>query len=108
MDSGRTVQPGIVNGVSIARESERAMPELRLSVDSMSCRHCVREVTGWLRDVAGVETVAADAKTGSVVLSGTMAVADVVAVFAGSSYTAQILDAPATATARSAVRRPSH
>ena len=108
MDSGRTVQPGIVNGVSIASERECALPELRLSVDSMGCRHCVREVTAWLRDVTGVETVAADAKTGTVVLSGTMAVADVVAVFAGSSYTPQILDAPATATARSAVRRPSH
>lgn len=72
------------------------MPELRLSVASMGCRHCVREVTGWLRDVRGVETVAADANTGAVVLSGTMDVAEVLAVFAGSSYTAEVLDGPAT------------
>ncbi|MCW2578919.1 MAG: hypothetical protein JWR82_520 [Blastococcus sp.] len=79
-------------------EGER-MPELRLSVGSMQCRHCVREVTGWLRDVVGVETLTADATTGTVVLGGTMSVADVLAVFAGSDHTAQVADAgPATAT----------
>ena len=76
-----------------------AMPEVRLSVGSMHCRHCVREVTGWLRDVVGVETITADAKTGTVVLGGTMTVADVLAVFAGSDYTPQVVDAaPTTAT----------
>lgn len=70
------------------------MPELRLSVGSMQCRHCVREVTGWLRDVVGVETITADANTGTVVLGGAMSVADVLAVFAGSDYTAQVVDAP--------------
>ena len=75
------------------------MPEVRLSVGSMQCRHCVREVTGWLRDVVGVETITADAKTGTVVLGGTMTVADVLAVFAGSDYTPQVVDAaPATET----------
>jgi copper chaperone CopZ len=75
------------------------MPEVRLSVGSMQCRHCVREVTGWLRDVVGVETIMADAKTGTVVLGGTMTVADVLAVFAGSDYTARVVDAaPPTAT----------
>ena len=74
------------------------MPEVRLSVGSMQCRHCVREVTGWLRDVVGVETITADAKTGSVVLGGTMAVADVLAVFAGSDHTAQVVDAEPTTT----------
>ena len=65
----------------------------------MQCRHCVREVTGWLRDVVGVETITADAKTGTVVLGGTMTVADVLAVFAGSDYTAQVVDAaPASST----------
>jgi copper chaperone CopZ len=67
------------------------MPEVRLSVGSMHCRRCVREVTGWLRDVAGVETVTADAKTGTVVLGGTMTVADVLAVFAGSDYDPQVV-----------------
>lgn len=75
------------------------MPEVRLSVGSMQCRHCVREVTGWLRDVAGVETITDDAKTGTVVLGGTMTISDVLAVFVGSDYTAQVVDAgPTTAT----------
>ncbi len=72
------------------------MPEVRLSVGSMQCRHCVREVTGWLRDVVGVETITADAKTGTVVLGGTMTVADVLAVFAGSDYSPQVVDAEPT------------
>ncbi len=74
------------------------MPEVRLSVGSMQCRHCVREVTGWLRDVVGVETITADAKTGTVVLGGTMTVADVLAVFAGSNHTAQVVDPDPTTT----------
>ncbi len=56
-------------------------------------------MTGWLRDVVGVETIMADAKTGTVVLGGTMTVADVLAAFAGSDYTPQVVEtAPATAT----------
>ena len=74
------------------------MSQLRLSVSSMTCRHCVREVTSWLRDVAGVETVTADARTGTVELAGTMALADVLAVFAGSDYTPRVLDDPAATT----------
>lgn len=75
------------------------MPEVRLSVGSMQCRHCVREVTGWLRDVVGVETITADARTGTVILGGTMTVADVLGVFAGSDYTPRVMDpAPGTTT----------
>lgn len=75
------------------------MPEVRLSVGSMQCRHCVREVTGWLRDVVGVETITADARTGTVILGGTMTVAGVLAVFAGSDYTPRVMDpAPGTTT----------
>nr|WP_177225291.1 hypothetical protein [Geodermatophilus obscurus] len=56
-------------------------------------------MTGWLRDVVGVETITADAKTGTVVLGGTMTVADVLAVFVGSDYAPQVVDAaPVTAT----------
>lgn len=76
-----------------------ALFEVRLSIRAMRCRHCVRKVTGWLRDVAGVQTIAADAETGIVLLGGTMRLADVLAVFAGSDYVPQVLDAgPATAT----------
>jgi hypothetical protein len=56
-------------------------------------------VTAWLRDVAGVQTIVADAKTGTVLLGGTMTLPDVLAVFDGSGYAPQVLDAgPATAT----------
>jgi copper chaperone CopZ len=72
------------------------MPEITLTIGTMRCRRCVREVTAWLRDVAGVETIATDARAGTVVLGGTMAIADVLAVFAGSGYTPELVDtAPA-------------
>ena len=71
------------------------MPEIKLSVGSMQCRRCVREVTGWLRDVPGVETLTADAETGIVVLGGTMDVTDVLAIFVGSSYRPRLLEGPA-------------
>lgn len=75
------------------------MPELTLSIGSMRCRRCVREVTGRLRDVDGVETITADAVTGTVVIGGTMALADVLAALAGSEHTPQVLDAgPPAAT----------
>jgi copper chaperone CopZ len=67
------------------------MPDVRLSVGSMNCRHCVREVTAWLRDVPGVGTITADAKAGTVVVSGTMTVRDILAVFVGSKYTPKVL-----------------
>lgn len=76
------------------------MPEVRLSVgEAMGCRHCVRQVTGWLRDVPGVETITADARAGTVVVDGTMEVADVLGVFAGTQYSPQVLPGPAAATA---------
>ena len=88
------------------------MRQLRLAVGSMSCRHCVREVTRWLRDVPGVETVVADARTATVELAGTMNVVDVLAVFAGSTYRAHVLDGPAEQTSDAPAcercsRRPS-
>ena len=70
------------------------MSQLRLVVGSMSCRHCVREVTRWLRDVPGVETVVADARSATVELRGTMTAADVLAVFADSRYRPLVSDDP--------------
>ena len=76
------------------------MPELRLAFGAtMGCRHCVREVTGWLRDVPGVATIVADARAGTVVVAGTMDVADVLAAFAGTPYDPQVLAGPSAATA---------
>ena len=75
------------------------MRELRLSVGAtMGCRHCVREVTGWLRDVTGVETIAADARAGTVGVAGTMTVVDVLAVFAGTQYSPRVLAGPTAPT----------
>ena len=48
------------------------MTELRLYVDGMGCRECVREVTARLRDIPGVQTVAADHRRSVVVLVGSM------------------------------------
>lgn len=48
------------------------MTELTLFVDGMGCRDCVREVTALLRDVPGVETVAANHRRSLVVLGGSM------------------------------------
>lgn len=67
------------------------MRHLTLFVGDMSCRRCVREVTARLRDVTGVETVAADYGLSVVHLSGVMDVPDVLAAFAGTTYRAQVV-----------------
>jgi copper chaperone CopZ len=67
------------------------MTQMALHVGGMSCRRCVREVTGRLRDVPGVETVAADAGTSTVRLSGVMTAADVLRAFTGTTYQPRIL-----------------
>lgn len=71
-------------------ESEREMSELTLYVAGMTCRRCVREVTARLRDVSGVETVAADAGTSEVRLSGSMRLPDVVSALAGTTYRVEL------------------
>ena len=62
------------------------MRQLDLFVGGMRCRRCVREVTARLRDVAGVETVSANASDSVVRLSGSMRLADVLDAFTGTSY----------------------
>jgi copper chaperone CopZ len=54
--------------VRLRRES--LMSEMTLYVDGMGCRDCVREVTARLRDVPGVDTVAADHRRSVVLLGG--------------------------------------
>ncbi|MFC7362156.1 cation transporter [Nocardioides astragali] len=66
------------------------MRDLRLWVQGMGCRRCVREVTSRLRDVPGVTTVVADISTNTVRLAGSMSDADVLAAFKGTTYVARI------------------
>jgi copper chaperone CopZ len=70
------------------------MQTIGLVVGGMRCRRCVREVTARLRDVPGVETVAADAGSSVVRLVGTMTVADVVGAFRGLTYPVELLIEP--------------
>lgn len=66
------------------------MRDLRVSVQGMGCRRCVREVTSRLRDVPGVNTVVVDIATRTVRLAGSMTDADVLAAFTGATYIAHI------------------
>jgi copper chaperone CopZ len=68
------------------------MGQLNLFVGGMSCRRCVREVTALVRDVAGVETVSANAGDCVVRLTGSMQAADVLAALAGTSYRPRLDD----------------
>lgn len=62
------------------------MTELTLHVGGMGCRECVRDVTARFRDVAGVQTVAADHRLSVVRLSGSMSLHDVLAALEGTRY----------------------
>jgi copper chaperone CopZ len=72
-------------------ESEHKVAELILYVAGMGCRRCVREVTARLRDVTGVETVAADVGRSHVRLTGSMAFPDAVRALAGTTYRAEVV-----------------
>ena len=66
--------------------------QLNLFVGGMSCRRCVREVTALVRDVPGVQTVSANTGDCTVRLTGSMQPADVLAVFAGTTYRPRLDD----------------
>lgn len=46
------------------------MAVIAMHVPDMRCRRCVRSVTAQLRDLPGVVTVEADARTGALVVRG--------------------------------------
>jgi copper chaperone CopZ len=68
------------------REGIEHMNELTLYVGGMGCRDCVREVTGLLRDVPGVQRVAADHRRSVVVLGGSMSRGRVLAALDGTRF----------------------
>ena len=68
------------------REGSEQVTDLTLYVDGMGCRDCVRELTARLRDVPGVETVAADHRRSVVVLVGSMSPGDVLAALDGTRF----------------------
>ena len=68
------------------------MRHIWVHVSGMACRRCVREVTARLRDVPGVETVAADVARSEVRLSGVMTDVDVLATFTGTSYRPRLVE----------------
>jgi copper chaperone CopZ len=81
------------------------MRQFSLLVGTMGCRRCVREVTALLRDVPGVLTVVADATHNQVTLTGTMASADVLAAFVGTTHHPVLVDQP-DARAENRLPRP--
>ena len=65
---------------------------MTLYVGGMRCRRCVREVTARMRDVAGVETVTADAGAVGGPADRLMTSDDVLGAFTGTTYRAEVLD----------------
>lgn len=80
-----------VEAVTETRAGRKPARAVHLQVPAMSCRRCVRTVTARLRDVPGVATIEADAQTRSLVLAGTMTVADVVAALEECGYPGTVL-----------------
>lgn len=74
------------------------MSELTLHVDGMGCRECVRDVTARLRDVAGVQTVAADHRRSVIRLGGSMSLHDVLAALEKTPYRIDRIDADSDET----------
>ena len=74
------------------------MSELTLYVDGMRCRDCVREVTARLRDVPGVERVAADHRRSVVVLGGSMTRGGVLAALDGTRFKVDRIGADSSGT----------
>ena len=73
-----------------------AVSDLEVIVEGMRCRRCVREVTARLRDVPGVRTVVANARTSRVRLGGTMSIDHVRAALAGTSYAVHVVEGQPT------------
>ncbi len=67
------------------------MRTLTFSVDGMRCRRCVRRATALVRDVEGVHTVTADAKSGLLTVLGTMTGTDIVASLRNTAFTARLI-----------------
>src|SRR5690348_9318402 len=69
---------------SSPRRSSTTLGEVRVTVNGMDCRQCVREITARLRDIPGVRTVVADPNSRTVHLTGEMTEQDVTDVLSRS------------------------
>lgn len=99
MDSAPTARPCTV--VTMRSPSPHHPPpqqHLVLRVTGMTCRHCVRQVTAALRDVAGVDIVEADATTCHIQLRGTFHEADVLTALTRAGHAADVVAEHTTAT----------
>lgn len=67
------------------------MRTLTFSVDGMRCRRCVRRATAVVRDVEGVHTVTANAKSGLLTVRGTMSHTDIVVSLRNSTFTPRLI-----------------
>ena len=64
------------------------MPETVLTVASLTCRLCAREISAALRDVPGVRTVAVDLRTSTVAVRGDTTSDRLQAALAAAGHTA--------------------
>ena len=94
--TGQGADSGASDPCCVAAEEQQQRDvrhrSLVLKVSGMACRHCVREVTTWVRDVPGVETVVADPRSCTLRLGGSMSMEDVLRALDGTSYDVEVVD----------------
>ena len=86
-DSAATARPARLRRVGNELQNE-ASPIIALHVPEMTCRSRVRAVTARVRDLPGVETVAANAATATLVVHGSVTEPTVRAVLAEMGFPA--------------------
>lgn len=67
------------------------MRTIRLTVDGMRCRRCVRQATALLRDLEGILTVTADRSTSRITVTGDLTDDDVLEALSGTTFEVRII-----------------